>query len=73
MWHASNNPRKQEVSEIRDNRMGVNLTVPIPMRDFAKLKILECSATGQQMNWIEPCVPTTFEILGFFFVSYWGQ
>ena len=43
--------------------MGGNLTIPIPMRDFAKLKILECSAIGQQMNWIEPCVPTTFEIL----------
>ena len=43
--------------------MGANLTIPIPMRDFAKLKILECSAIGQQMNWIEPCVPTTFEIL----------
>ena len=43
--------------------MSANLTVPILMRDFAKLKILECSAIGQQMNWIEPCVPTTFEIL----------
>ena len=43
--------------------MGANLTVPIPMRDCAKLKILECSAIGQQMNWIEPCVPTTVEIL----------
>ena len=53
----------QEVSEIGDNRMGANLTIPIPMRDFAKFKILECSAIGQQMNWIEPCVPTTFEIL----------
>ena len=63
MRHVSNNPRKQEVSEIRGNRMGANLTVPIPMRDFAKLKILECSAIGQQVNWIEPCVPTTFEIL----------
>ena len=63
MWHISNNPRKQEVSEIRDNRMSANLTVPIPMRDFAKLKILECNAIGQQMNWIEPCVTTTFEIL----------
>ena len=63
MRHVSNNPRKQEVSEIRGYRMGANLTVPIPMRDFAKLKILECSAIGQQMNWIEPCVPTTFEIL----------
>ena len=40
--------------------MGANLTVPIPMGDFAKFKILECSAIGQQMNWIEPCVPTTF-------------
>ena len=69
MWHISNNLRKQEVSEIREDRMGANLTVPIPMRDFAKLKILECSAIGQQMNCIEPCVPTTFGIL---FVSYWG-
>ena len=43
--------------------MSANLTVPIPMRDFAKLKISECSAIGQQMNWIEPRVPTTFEIL----------
>ena len=43
--------------------MGANLTIPIPMSDFTKLKILECSAIGEQMNWIEPCVPTTFEIL----------
>ena len=43
--------------------MGANLTVPIPMGDFAKFKILECNAIGQQMNWIEPCVPTTFVIL----------
>ena len=48
MWHVSNNPRKQEVCEIRENRMGANLTIPIPMRDFAKLKILECSTIGQQ-------------------------
>ena len=41
--------------------MGANLTIPIPMSDFAKFKILECSAIGQQMNWIEPCVLTTFE------------
>ena len=66
MWHVSNNPRKQEVSEIRGNRIGANLIVPIPMRYFAKLKILECSAIGQQMNWIEPCVPATFEICFFF-------
>ena len=46
--------------------MGVNLTIPIPMSDFAKLKILECSAIGQQMNCIGPCVSTTFEFLGFF-------
>ena len=63
LWHASNNPRKQKVSEIGNNRMGANLTIPIPMGDFAKFKILECSTTGQQMNWIEPCVPTTFGIL----------
>ena len=50
MWHASNNPRKQELSEIGNNRMGANLTIPIPMRDFAKFKILECNAIGQQMN-----------------------
>ena len=48
--------------KLEVNRTGANLTIPIPMRDFAKLKILECSAIGQQMNWIEPCVPTTFEI-----------
>ena len=58
--------------------MGANLTIPIPVRDFAKFKILECSAIGQQVNWIEPRVPTTFEILIFFFVflffvCYWGQ
>ena len=68
LWYASNNPRKQEVSEIGDNRMGANLTIPIPMSDFAKFKILECSANGQQMNWVEPCVPTTFEIL-FWYVT----
>ena len=48
MWHVNDTQRKQEVSEIRGNRMGANLTVPIPMRDFAKLKILECSTIGQQ-------------------------
>ena len=69
MWHASNNPRKQEVSEIGDNRMGANLTVPIPMSDFAKFKILECSTIGQQMNCIEPCVPTTFEILFWYVIG----
>ena len=42
--------------------MGASLTVPIPMGDFTKFKILECSAIGQQMSWIEPCVPTTFVI-----------
>ena len=63
LWHTSNNSRKQKVSEIGNNRVGANLTIPIPMGDFAKFKILECSAIGQQMNWIEPCVPTTFVIL----------
>ena len=48
--------------KLEKKRMGVNLTMPIPMRDFAKLKILECSAIGQQINCIEPCVPTTFGI-----------
>ena len=56
--------------KLEKNRMGVNLAMRIPMRDFAKLKILECSAIGQQINCIEPCVPSTFGIL---FVSYWGQ
>ena len=50
--------------------MGANLTILIPMRDFTKLKILECSAIVQQMNWIEPCVPTTFEILFFVFFFF---
>ena len=50
--------------------MGANLTVPIPMSDFAKFKILECSAIGQQMNCIGPCVPTTFE---FFFCMLLGS
>ena len=63
LWHASNNPRMQKVSEIGNNRMGANLTVPIPMDNFAKFKILECSTIGRQLNWIEPCVPTTFVIL----------
>ena len=63
LWHANNNPRKQKVSEIGNNRMGANLTVPIPMGDLAKFKILECSTIGWQMNWIEPSVPTTFVIL----------
>ena len=53
-----------------NNRMGANLTVPIPMGDFAKFKILECSTLGWQMQWREPCVPTTFVIL--FFVCFWG-
>ena len=70
LWHASNNPRKQEVSEIGNNRMGASLTVPIPMGDFAKFKILECSAIGWQMNWIEPSVPTTFVI---FFCTLLGS
>ena len=49
--------------KLENNRVSANLTVPIPMGDFAKFKILECSTIGQQMNWIEPCVPTTFVIL----------
>ena len=49
--------------KLENNRMGANLTIPIPMDDFAKFKILECSTIGQQLNWIEPCVPTTFVIL----------
>ena len=34
--------------KLEKNRMGANLTVPIPTRDFAKLKILEYSAIGQR-------------------------
>ena len=49
--------------------MGANLTIPIPMSDFAKFKILECSAIGQQMNWIERCVPTTYEILFLYIIG----
>ena len=44
LWHASNNPRKQKVSEIGNNGMGANLTVPTPMGHLAKIKILEYGA-----------------------------
>ena len=64
LWHASNNPRKEMISEdLRGNRFWCQSAVPILMGDFAKFKILECSTIGQQMNWIEPRVPTTFVIL----------
>ena len=46
LWHASNNLRKQKVSEIGNNRMGANLTVPTPMGHLAKIKILEYGAIG---------------------------
>ena len=59
LWHASNNPRKQKVSEIRNNRMGANLTVPIPMGHLAKIKILEYGAIDWSFRWVVPCVPTT--------------
>ena len=57
LWHTSNNPRKQKVSE--NNRMGAILTVPTPMGHLAKIKILEYGATGQSCRWVGPCVPTT--------------
>ena len=34
--------------KYRNDRRGVNITVPIPMRDLAKLKILEVSAISWQ-------------------------
>ena len=46
LWHASNNPKKQKVSEMGNNRMGANLTVPTPMGHLAKIKILEFGAIG---------------------------
>ena len=33
---------------MENDRHGVNITVPLPMRDFAKLKILEVSAISWQ-------------------------
>ena len=35
---------------IENDRHGVNITVPIPMRDFAELKILEVSAISWQYS-----------------------
>ena len=35
---------------IESDRHGVNQTVPIPMRDLAKLKILEVSAISWQYS-----------------------
>ena len=46
LWHPSNNPRKQKVSEIGNNRLGANLTLPTPMGHLAKIKILEYGAIG---------------------------
>ena len=46
LWHTSNNPRKQNVSEMGNNRMGLNLTVPTPMGHLGKIKILEYGAIG---------------------------
>ena len=46
LWHTNNNLRKQNVSEMGNNRMGANLTVPTPMGHLAKIKILEYGAIG---------------------------
>ena len=58
-WHTSNNPRKQKVYEIGNNRMDANLTAPTPMGHLAKIKILEYGAIDQSFRWVAPCVPTT--------------
>ena len=39
---------KQKVSEIENNRVGANLTVPTPMGHLAKIKILEYGTIGWQ-------------------------
>ena len=39
---------KQKVSEIENNRMDANLTVPTPMGHLAKIKILEYGTIGWQ-------------------------
>ena len=39
---------KQKVSEIENNRIGANLTVPTPMGHLAKIKILEYGTIGWQ-------------------------
>ena len=42
-------PEKADgLRNIENDRHGVNITVLIPIRDFAKLKILEVSAIGWQ-------------------------
>ena len=38
------------LQNIENDRHGVNITVPIPMRDLAKLKILEVSAISWQYS-----------------------
>ena len=39
---------RQKVSEIENNRIGANLTVPTPMGHLAKIKILEYGTIGWQ-------------------------
>ena len=70
-WSASSGSCKVDVDlpekadglqNIENDRHGVNRTVLIPIRDFAKLKILLLA-----ICWLEPGVPTTFFFFFFFF------
>ena len=61
-------PEKSDgLRNIENDRHGVNITVLIPIRDFAKLKILEVSAIGwQYAGWSLVYLPHFFFF--FFFV-----
>ena len=59
----------------RNDRHGVNITVLIPMRDFAKLKILEVSVISwQYFGWslvYLQCCEFFFFFFFFFFLVLW--
>ena len=63
---------------MENDRHGVNITVLIPIRDFAKLKILEVSAiswqyTGWSLAYLQLCEFLVFFFFFFFFVGVlWG-
>ena len=63
-------PEKADgLRNIENDRHGVNITVLIPIRDFAKLKILEVSAIGwQYAGWSLVYLQHFFFFFFFFFV-----
>ena len=62
-------PEKADgLRDIENDRHGVNITVLIPIRDFAKLKILEVSALSwQYAGWSLVYLPHFFFFFFFFF------